>query len=156
VDKKCYDGQDPRGQTGGKKVNHLQNPPDPNQQAIPPAKRENPWPKWQGQWKSRRITLQRERWAWARKVETECLLDEPDTPEVRDSILANRNYLKRQHGFIAKPNLSTEENLFITIRDMPAETYFSRPSNRQLHNLLPNGTRPAAATTNTIVSTKTT
>ncbi len=74
-------------------------------------------------------------------------MDEPYTPEVRSRILAHRNYLKHQHGFIANPNLSTEQNFLITISKMPSKTYFSRPTNRQLHNLLSNGARPPASLT---------
>ena len=80
MEEECYEGQDPRGRARGKKVNHLQDSPDPNKQALPPARQANPWPKWMGQCKSRRITSQREGWAWVPKVETERLLDEPDKP----------------------------------------------------------------------------
>jgi hypothetical protein len=80
-------------------------------------------------------------------VKAKRLLDEPYTPDVWSRILAHRNYLKHQHGFIANPNLSTEQNLLVTISKMPSETYFSRPTNRQLHNLLSKGARPPGSLT---------
>ena len=47
-------------------------------------------------------------------------------------------------GFVADPNLTVSHNLSIAIMNMPAELYFSRPTNLAFHNLcLPSTILPA-------------
>lgn len=109
--------------------------------ALPESDRpgtwEGPWtrPRKRPRTRSRRISTRKERW----ERKTHLKQGVPLTNESIQNISNHLTFLKSQYGFIADPNKNTTGNLIKLIGEMPPDTYFNRPTNRRLHNLLSRG-----------------